>query len=583
MSPGRCCAVVFLVLLAAFASADRGWSEPAREKVAKTETMLEPDAAPESVSPDPLAPAQVESPAPRAPGAPTETTAPAAGSETDPVVVAVRARLSGLSRRTPGEREDLAAATAYYADRQQPVWTNKDGLADRGRQAIEEIGKADDWGLKASAFELPPTLPTPPTPESLAETEATLALAVLKYARHARGGRVDPAGVSHKFDQKPTLFQPKSVLEGIAAAERSDTYLQGLHPKHVQFERLHKALIEARKAATEAGASGKPSAAIERLVVNMERWRWMPADLGPFYVWDSVPEQMTRVYDNGREVLAERIVVGKASSPTPIFSAQMQFIIFHPSWGVPSGIKSYELAPLLRNTGGGWFSSNPNASDVLRAQGLRVTHGGVPVDPDAIDWKAVDIQSFEFEQGPGPTNVLGAVKFRFPNNHDVYMHDTPERNLFGGQIRAFSHGCMRVQNPIHLAEVLLAHDKGWSTARVHEASTHGNEVTLSTPIPVHITYFTATVDEDGKVSTRPDIYALDSRTASALAGHAVEVAAVEPTAEPRREKKERAERSASAASAADDEAPRRGRHVRRWSSAAPEKPFNPFAGIFGPQ
>ncbi len=154
---------------------------------------------------------------------------------------------------------------------------------------------------------------------------------------------------------------------------------------------------------------------------------------------------------------------------------------------------------------------------------LQVKVNGHPVDPDSIDWSRSDIRRYQFVQPPGPANVLGVVKFRFPNKHDVYMHDTPERNLFGAAPRAFSHGCMRTQNPIHLAEVLLAHDKGYSAARVHELLDEGvtNEIRLSSEIPVHIVYFTAEVDDDGKVRYLPDIYGLDSRIASALKGQPV--------------------------------------------------------------
>ncbi len=418
---------------------------------------------------------------------------------------------------------------------------------------------------------------------------------MLKYARHARGGRLDPSSVSRLFDQKPTIYDPKSLIRAIAASEAADAYLRDLHPKHPQFERLRQAMLAARgvkpdepapavkiptgpsikpgqeheqiallrqrlatpaaddskdtlyddalatavkavqvqagmeptgiiNAATRNALNGveRPTSAgnVQRLIVNMERWRWMPENLGEFYVWDSVPEQMTSVYDKGKQVLLEKIVVGKSSSPTPIFSSDMQFVIFHPSWGVPPGIKTYELAPALRSAGGGWFFSS-GASSVLKAYNLRVSRGGQPVDPDSINWSNVDIHSFDFQQPPGPTNVLGIVKFRFPNKHDVYMHDTPERNLFGGAIRAFSHGCMRVQNPIKLAEVLLAHDKGLSTDQVQEYVRRGGEIKLTTPIPVHVTYFTAVVDDAGKTHYRPDIYALDSRVASKLEGQNV--------------------------------------------------------------
>ena len=198
----------------------------------------------------------------------------------------------------------------------------------------------------------------------------------------------------------------------------------------------------------------------------MERWRWMPENLGPFYVWDSVPEQMTKVYDEGKLVLAERIVVGKPETPTPMFSADMLFVIFHPSWGVPPGMKANELLPQLQQAGGGFFGLfGGGAGAVLEAHGLRVMRGGQSVNPNSVTWTAATIHQYDFVQPPGPKNVLGMVKFRFPNKHNVYMHDTPERHLFGGGLRTFSHGCMRVQNPVRFAEVLLARDKGMEHGR----------------------------------------------------------------------------------------------------------------------
>lgn len=530
--------------------------------------VLEPDAepTPESGAADPLTPRQSDAPAPLAPGASPVSNAPAEPAEVDPVVALVRQNLAAAPpRRGPADREDVGAALAFYASRGEPVWTSREGLNARGRQALAEIGNADNWGLKASAFELPALSSQGDiAADVLADAELKLSLAVLKYARHARGGRIEPSSASRKFDQKPVIFEPKSVLLGIAAADAADAYLRGLHPKHPQFALLQQALASARSRAAEASAKSGPS--IQQLVVNMERWRWMPPDLGDFYVWDSIPEQMTYVVDGGKITLSEKIVVGKLSSPTPIFSADMQFVIFHPSWGVPPGMKQYELLPQLRNTGdGGWFSSKPLASAVLKGHGLRVTRGGAPVNPDSINWNAVDIRSFEFEQPPGPTNVLGVVKFRFPNRHDVYMHDTPERHLFGGAVRAFSHGCMRVQNPIHLAEVLLAHDKGWPAEKVREQSRRGGEIKLSNPIPVHVSYFTVWADEGGGLSVRPDIYGLDGRVASSLEGREVQIA--------------------TTAAAGKAEAKQRVVQVvqkrREPRKAEAQQSFNPFGGLFG--
>jgi murein L,D-transpeptidase YcbB/YkuD len=539
------------------------WGQAGAAK-SKSARAISLDAGPSGDSaPDPLTPPEVNGPAPAAPGAPVAAQEARPAAEPDPIV------------GSEAERADLAALNAFYAEgAAQPVWTSREGLTPRARQAIEEVRKADDWGLKASAFDLPALAQEAASLEALADAEIKLARAVLKYARHARGGRAEPASISRLFDQKPTIYDPKTLLQAIAVAEAADAYLRALHPKHPQFERLRQAMLAARDANGEEPAPpgrtprASTSGNLQRLIVNMERWRWLPENLGPIYVWDSIPEQMTSVYQDGQRVLHEKIVVGKPSSPTPIFSADMQFIIFHPSWGVPPGMKMYELAPALRAAGGGWFFSS-GASSVLAAHGLRVSRGGQPVNPDWIDWSSVDIRSYDFTQPPGPANVLGIVKFRFPNRHDVYMHDTPERHLFGGAVRAFSHGCMRVQNPVRLAEVLLAHDKGWSAEQVKEYVRRGGEIKLTNPIPVHITYFTAVVDHDGKVRHYPDIYALDSKVASRLEGQAINVL--------------------SAAADKPDAAPAAGGDSRRVSSrASRQKPkaaqsqfSNPFAAIFG--
>jgi murein L,D-transpeptidase YcbB/YkuD len=520
-----------------------------------------------STAPDPLTPPEVNTPPPAAPGVPTtpiEAAKPP--SETDPIVALVRQRLATARPvANIGDRDDRAGLVAFYAEHAgAAVWTSKEGFTTRATQALGEIRKADDWGLKASAFDLP-TLPEgPATTEALAEAEIKVGLAVLKYGRHARGGRADPPSIHRMIDQKPTIYDPKTLMLAVAASNAVDAYLRDLHPKHPQFERLRQALLAARAAKPEDAppATAKPAENIQRLVVNMERWRWMPPDLGAFYVWDSVPEQMTTVFKDGKPVLSEKIVVGKPSSPTPIFTADMLLVIFHPSWGVPPGMKVYELGPQLKAAGGGgWFFSSSGASAVLRGHGLLLSRGGRPVDPDSVDWSTADVRSYDFTQPPGPKNLLGIVKFRFPNKHDVYMHDTPERHLFGGATRVFSHGCMRVQNPVRLAEVLLEHDKGWGTDKVQEYVRRGGEIKLTTPIPVHITYFTAVVDDDAKLHYRPDVYGLDGRVASALEGRAVHmVAAPIDTREP----------TAKAERAAGKKAP------ARKKTAAPGS-FNPFS------
>jgi murein L,D-transpeptidase YcbB/YkuD len=262
---------------------------------------------------------------------------------------------------------------------------------------------------------------------------------------------------------------------------------------------------------------------LARILINMERWRWLPADLGEFYVWNNVPEFLTRVVKKGETIHSDRVVAGQPEWATPAFSADMKMIVFNPSWGVPDGIKRKELLPLLRNSSRGdfvsLFTGAQSSRAVLEQQKLQAFYQGRLVDPNQVDWNIANIGAYEFRQPPGPTNVLGAIKFMFPNKHDVYMHDTPERDLFARSFRGLSHGCMRVADPRRLAAVLLAQDKGWSEQQVETQFAGGTrEVELTTRIPVHVTYFTVAVDQQGNLRTFGDLYGLDTRMGASLFG-----------------------------------------------------------------
>ena len=264
-------------------------------------------------------------------------------------------------------------------------------------------------------------------------------------------------------------------------------------------------------------ASGSPSQ-IRALLINMERWRWLPHDLGPYYVTVNIPEFMLRVVADGKPVHTTRVVVGKPDKQTPIFSNEMQEIVFGPFWNVPTSIKVEEIRPYVREEASWLFGGGGFNTSVFQRHNLRVKYLGREVDPAAVDWNRIDIRNTEIYQPPGPDNVLGKVKFVFPNKHDVYMHDTPQKFLFAQPVRAESHGCMRVQNPDQLAAVLLKHDQGWSEARTISAIDDGydSHVALQHGIPVYITYFTLKVNDDGSIWTYEDIYGHDSRMAAAL-------------------------------------------------------------------
>ena len=480
----------------------------------------------------------------------------------NPALVALRSSLSQLAGRTnvaPPDAEDLAAATAYYTTLSGPLlWLTESGISERGNSVIAEVRKADEWGLRARDFALPQLPAGTISAEAAAAAEIELTLAVLKYARYARGGRFsDPSSISKLLDYTPAVRPPKDVLTDIAASAAPDAYLRSLHPQHEQFEGLRRLLLKLRGRgdgeiayggkgqtarpqfvrsgtpapdATASAAAGRESAdrtvLLGRILVNMERWRWLPADLGEYYVWNNVPEFLTRVVKKGETIHSDKVVTGQPEWATPAFSANMKMIVFHPSWGVPDGIKRKELLPLLLSSSRGdllgLFTGAQSSRAVLEQHKLQVYYQGRPIDPNQVDWSSANIGAYEFRQPPGPTNVLGTIKFMFPNKHDVYMHDTPERDLFARSFRGLSHGCMRVADSRRLAAVLLAQDKGWSEQQVGNLLNGGTrEVELTTRIPVHVTYFTAMVDGQGNLRTFGDLYGLDTRMGASLFGSKV--------------------------------------------------------------
>lgn len=256
---------------------------------------------------------------------------------------------------------------------------------------------------------------------------------------------------------------------------------------------------------------------IRQILVNMERWRWLPHDLGSFYVTVNIPEFTLRVVEEGTPIHTARVVVGKRHTQTPVIQDEMETIVFNPYWNVPNSIKNEEIAPYFGG-GGGFFGGFDTS--VLKRHGLRLKYGSRIIDPDTVDWSRHDLRSFDLVQPPGPGNVLGKVKFLFPNSHDVYMHDTTQKHLFNNAVRAESHGCMRVQNPDKLAEILLARDKSWSRSQL-DSVWHGpddNPIALDQKIPVYVTYFTLRVNEDGSFSSFNDLYGHDPRMLAALDG-----------------------------------------------------------------
>ena len=241
--------------------------------------------------------------------------------------------------------------------------------------------------------------------------------------------------------------------------------------------------------------------------MNMERWRWLPRDLGSRHILVNIPEMRLDVYEGEQVPVSMKVVVGKQDTQTPIFNDEMTHLVFSPYWNVPPSIAQNETLPsVLRDPG------------FLERNNMEVVDGsGNRVDPSSVD--LANPSAYRFRQRPGSDNSLGLVKFMFPNQFNVYLHDTPADSLFDRAARSFSHGCVRVAEPLALAEYVLRDQPEWDRARIEQAMHAGEEkhVKLKTPIPVYLGYWTARVRPDGIVQFRKDVYGIDGRLSVKLA------------------------------------------------------------------
>ena len=453
------------------------------------------------------------------------------------------------------------AIVAYYASRQfAPLWIVDGKFNAAAHVALIQLKHASDDGLELHDTPLPDLLGT-----NLAQmigAEIDLSEAVVNYAHQASGGRVDPQKIAQLITAKPEFVDAAIALgKTSAAGDSADTMLASFNPPHSGYLGLRSKLAELRAGratlvsekiplgpilrvgmrdprvplirarfgldaapaldsadftydARSAGAiaefqranglpasgivtartiaalsGGEPSRLENEILANMERWRWLPRDMGQQRIEVNIPDFTVKVMDRDIVTHRARVVVGKPDTPTPIFSKVMQFLIVNPYWNVPPSIIKKEMIPRL--------AQDP---DYLRRLGFEVVHRG---------------NNLIVRQPPGERNALGRIKFMFPNEHSVYLHDTPSRALFANERRAFSHGCVRVDQPFALATTLLG--PAWSEARI-KGLIGGAERTIYLPKPlqIHIEYFTAGVDETGRLQLRDDIYGYSRRLKTAM-------------------------------------------------------------------
>ena len=246
---------------------------------------------------------------------------------------------------------------------------------------------------------------------------------------------------------------------------------------------------------------------IKQIILNMERWRWIPKSFEPDYLLVNIPEYKLHVFEKSKLKMSMNVIVGKTLNSTPIFSDKMETVVLSPYWNVPVSIIEKELAPKI--------AGNPSYLDRLDMEVVNAK--GEQVSPSSINWGSVNASNWKYilRRRPGPKNDLGDVKFIFPNTNDIYLHDTPHDELFSQAKRGFSHGCVRVEKPIELAEYLLRDSGNWSRSQILSTISERKEkhVKLKEVLPVYLVYFTAWADDNGQIHFRDDIYGHDKTLA----------------------------------------------------------------------
>jgi len=509
------------------------------------------------------------------PAKPAEPTKAAAAPD-QPIRDALREFIGGPKlARMVDRKADRTAVEAFYASRDYaPVFVGNDGPTSAAKQAINHLRNADADGMDPTDYPVP-SFQSGATSAALAEAEMRLVDSVLDYARQAQMGRVHYSRVSADIFYEQVAPQPLEVLQKVAAASNAEEALDSYQPPHAAYKALRKKLGELR------GKSESPAAQIARgpvlelsadrrskqavlmsdervpalraklgldavkddtfydkpladavaafqkerglpatgkltqqtvdamngkrqervdqtIIANMERWRWVPRDLGKAHVVLNIPDYTLRVYHNGAQVWTTRVVVGKPGvHATPLLSETMKYITVNPTWNVPPSIVYNEYLPALQQ--------DPT---VLKRMGLNLVQ-----NRDG---------SVHISQPPGEANALGRIRFNFPNKFLVYQHDTPDKYLFAHPKRAYSHGCMRVQDPAKYAEVMTGlgmPGHAYTADQIKGMFGHSEiDLRFTNPVPVHITYQTAFVDENGNLQTREDIYGRDASLLNVLKG-----------------------------------------------------------------
>ena len=551
-------------------------SEPVKEEANKAEpSKIDAPKADTAVIAPPPAPATASSPEPaKEPVKAASYVAP----EDQPVAEKLREVFGAKAQRYFDRKVERAAVEKFYTARDfAPIWTQGGKLTEGGKGVVARLKDAASDGLNPADYPVP-EFAAAANPDALADADLKLTASMLDYARHAQSGRMHWSQVSGDIQYPEHPIDPNEVLANITSAKDASVALDSYNPPHKLYQALKKKLAELRgqgegqvnqiadgptlrympargksqpaveveddrvpqlrakfgvenpddrhydgkvadavrrfQATVDLKATGilddrtikalnspKRDRQIDVVLVNMERWRWLPRELGApsignAYVILNIPDYTLKVMQNGAQVWTTRVVTGQPGvHATPLLTETMKFITVNPTWNVPPSIIYNEYLPALQQ--------DPT---VLERMGLKLEH-----NRDG---------SIHISQPPGERNALGRIRFNFPNKFLVYQHDTPDKNLFAREDRAFSHGCMRVQNPDQYASVLLniTEPNAHYTPEKIKSMYGSSEINLNfpTPIPVNITYQTAFVDDAGNLQFRKDVYGRDANMLSLL-------------------------------------------------------------------
>ena len=398
---------------------------------------------------------------------------------------------------------DIADGVSDIA-RADPAWKIRTETVD----PLDRLQRAlDDDRVAESLSDLTPQAPG----------YRALRRALAQYREYAASGawptvpadiKVKPGQVSEHVPAIARRLAASGDYKGALPADgQAAAYSTDLQEAVRVFQRRHGLTDDGVVGAAVAAEMNVPvDARVRQIELNLERWRWMPRNLGDRYVLVNIPEMRLNVWERDTVGLTMRVVVGKKDTPTPIFDGRMTYLAFSPYWNVPPDIAKNETLPSLMKDAG--FLDRMNMEVVDKA--------GNTIDPSTIDGSGPG--SYRFRQRPGASNSLGLVKFMFPNQFNVYLHDTPADALFARASRAFSHGCVRLEQPQTLAEYVLRDQPEWTPERISGAMNGGQErtVSLKAPLPVYIGYWTASVTPDGLVQFRKDVYGMDGRVAALI-------------------------------------------------------------------